>query len=153
MIFLDVQKAYDKAWLDGIWHALHRNGVMGKNLTMIKKLNSNLRARIHTRHGLTREIKNQRQHQTRRSPIASRKCNPNRPNSQKTKNNDIGLQTKQGTQLATEHPTMDGWRMPRSPWPDNPTGNDGHHKPRRKKVPYRIWGSKMQGSENRIRPS
>ena len=57
IIFLDVQKAYDKAWLDGILHALHRNGVKGKNLTMIKKLNSNLRARIHTRHGLTREIK------------------------------------------------------------------------------------------------
>ena len=57
IIFLDVQKAYDKAWLDGILHALHRNGVEGKHPTLIKKLNSNLRARIHTRHGLTREKK------------------------------------------------------------------------------------------------
>ena len=57
IIFLDVQKVYDKAWLDGILHARHSNGVKGKNLTLIKKLNSNLRARIHTRHGLTRDIK------------------------------------------------------------------------------------------------
>ena len=57
IIFLDVQEAYDKAWLDGILHALHRNGVEGKHPTLIKKLKSNLRARIHTRHGLTREIK------------------------------------------------------------------------------------------------
>ena len=30
MIFLDVQKAYDKAWLDAILYALHQNGVEGK---------------------------------------------------------------------------------------------------------------------------
>ena len=53
---LDVQKAYDKAWLDAIMYALHKNGVEGKNLRMIKKLNSNLTARIQTRYGLTRRI-------------------------------------------------------------------------------------------------
>ena len=37
IIFLDVQKAYDKAWLDAILYALHKNGVEGKNLRMIKK--------------------------------------------------------------------------------------------------------------------
>ena len=42
LIFLDVQKAYDKAWLDAIMYALLRNGVEGKNLRMIKKLNSTL---------------------------------------------------------------------------------------------------------------
>ena len=51
IIFLDVQKAYDKAWLDAI-HALHMN----KNLRMIKRINSNLTARIQTRYGLTRKI-------------------------------------------------------------------------------------------------
>ena len=56
MIFLDVQKAYDKAWLDAMLYALNTNGVGGKNLRMIKKLNSNLNARIHTRYGLTRKI-------------------------------------------------------------------------------------------------
>ena len=49
IIFLDVQKAYDKAWLDAIFY--------GKNLRMIKKLNSNLTARAQTRYGLTRRIK------------------------------------------------------------------------------------------------
>ena len=57
LVFLDVKKAYDKAWLDAILYALHKNGVTGKNLQMVKKLNSNLTAKIHTRHGLTREIR------------------------------------------------------------------------------------------------
>ena len=57
LVFLDVQKAYDKAWLDAILYVLHKNGVKGKNLQMVQKLNSNLSAKIHTRHGLTREIR------------------------------------------------------------------------------------------------
>ena len=57
IIFLDVQIAYDKAWLDAILYALHQNGVEVKNLRMIKNLNSNLTARIQTRYGLTRKIK------------------------------------------------------------------------------------------------
>ncbi len=56
IIFLDVQKAYDKAWLNGILYALNKNGVSGKNLEITRKLNSNLKAKIQTRHGLTGEI-------------------------------------------------------------------------------------------------
>ena len=56
IIFLDVQKAYDKAWLDAILYALHMNGVNDKNLRMIKRINSNLTARIQTKYGLTRKI-------------------------------------------------------------------------------------------------
>ena len=56
VVFLDVQKAYDKAWLDAILYVLNKNGVQGKNLNVIKKLNSNLTARIQTRYGLTKEI-------------------------------------------------------------------------------------------------
>ena len=57
IVFLDVQKAYDKAWLDAILYALKKNGVGAKNLKMVKKLNSDLTATIQTRYGLTREIK------------------------------------------------------------------------------------------------
>ena len=46
IIFLDVQKAYNKAWLDAILYALYQNGIEGKNLRTIKNLNSNLTARI-----------------------------------------------------------------------------------------------------------
>ena len=56
IIFLDVQKAYGKAWLDAILYALHINGVKDQNLRMIKRINSNLTARIRTRYGLTRKI-------------------------------------------------------------------------------------------------
>ena len=54
--FLDVTKAYDKAWLDGIMYAMGHNGVNGKNWKIIKKLNENLTATIQTDHGATREI-------------------------------------------------------------------------------------------------
>ena len=57
IIFLDVQKAYDKAWLGAIIYTLHKNGIEGKNLRMVKKLNSNLTAKIQTQYGLTRKIK------------------------------------------------------------------------------------------------
>ncbi len=56
IIFLDVQKAYDKAWLDAILYVLEKNGIKGKNLKILKELNTNLKARIMTKHGLTREI-------------------------------------------------------------------------------------------------
>ena len=57
IIFLDVQKAYDKAWLDAILYMLSKNGLKGKNLQLVKKMNSGLRAQIQTKYGLTREIK------------------------------------------------------------------------------------------------
>ena len=56
VVFLDVQKAYDKAWLDAILYTMHKNGLEGKNLEMMRKMNSNLKARIQTKYGLTEEI-------------------------------------------------------------------------------------------------
>ena len=55
-VFLDVKKAYDKAWLDAILYALHKNGVKGKNLQITKKMNLNLKAKVITKYGLTRTI-------------------------------------------------------------------------------------------------
>ena len=55
--FLDVTKAYDKAWLDAIMYTMGHNGVNGKNWKIIKKLNENLTATLQTNHGPTREIK------------------------------------------------------------------------------------------------
>ena len=57
IVFPNVHKAYDKAWLDAIIYTLHKNGIERKNLRMIKKLNSNLTAKIQTRYGLTRKIR------------------------------------------------------------------------------------------------
>ncbi len=56
IVFLDVQKAYDKAWLDAILYVLDKNGLKGKNWELVRKLNSNLKARVQTKHGLTREL-------------------------------------------------------------------------------------------------
>ena len=37
--FLDVTKAYDKAWLKAIVYALHKSGISGQLLRIAKKLN------------------------------------------------------------------------------------------------------------------
>ena len=130
IIFLDVHKAYDKAWLNAILYALNQNGVSGNNLTMIKKINTNLRARIHTKHGLTREIKIRDsiiqggvlsviEYATLIDEIAK-----------ELKKNNIGLKTKQGTQLNTLL------------WIDDVCLIHS------KKISHRIRSSKMQGCED-----
>ena len=55
--FLDVTKAYDKAWLKGIIYALHKSGIDGKLLRITKLMNENLTAKIETKYGATRRIK------------------------------------------------------------------------------------------------
>ena len=56
LVFLDVTKAYDKAWYKAIMYALDSNGVKGKDSTITKKLNDNLTASIKTQHGHSRQI-------------------------------------------------------------------------------------------------
>ena len=56
LTFLDVTKAYDKAWLDGLLHNIYNRGVQGPTWNMIRKFNQNLRAVIKTRYGMTRPI-------------------------------------------------------------------------------------------------
>ena len=55
--FLDVQKAYDKAWLDAILYVLNKHGLENRLWLIVKNLNENLSATIKTCHGPTREIK------------------------------------------------------------------------------------------------
>ena len=54
--FLDVTKAYDKAWLNAIMYTVHNNGLEEKNWKIVKELNSNLTAKVRTKYGLTRTI-------------------------------------------------------------------------------------------------
>ena len=56
IIFLDVTKAYDKAWIDALLYVANKNGVKSKIWNVIKKLNENLTADIKTKYGLTRTI-------------------------------------------------------------------------------------------------
>lgn len=55
--FLDVTKAYDKAWITGIMHILHENGLNDAHWETVLKLNENLTAELRTKHGNTRKIK------------------------------------------------------------------------------------------------
>ena len=54
--FLDVTKAYDKAWLDGLLYNMYNRGVQGATWNMIRKLNQNLKAEVKTKHGNSRSI-------------------------------------------------------------------------------------------------
>ena len=54
--FLDVTKAYDKAWLKAIVYALHKSEISGQLLRIANKLNENLTATIETKYGDTRTI-------------------------------------------------------------------------------------------------
>ena len=55
--FLDVTKAYDKAWADGIMYVLEKRGINNKLWSTIKALNDDLNAIVETKHGNTRPIK------------------------------------------------------------------------------------------------
>ena len=57
MVFLDVTKAYDKAWLDAIMYVMHKEGLNTPEWDIIRKMNQNLTAKIQTQYGQTREIK------------------------------------------------------------------------------------------------
>ena len=56
LTYLDVTKAYDKAWLDAILYVLHEQGVKSKLWKLVKDLNTNLKTTIQTKHGPTRKI-------------------------------------------------------------------------------------------------
>ena len=55
--FLDVTKAYDKAWLDAIMYVMHKSGLRDSLWQVVKNLNENLTAQLQTKYGLTRDIK------------------------------------------------------------------------------------------------
>ena len=57
IVYLDVTKAYDKAWADAIMYVMHKQGLKSKLWLTIKSMNENLTARINTKYGLTRKIK------------------------------------------------------------------------------------------------
>ena len=55
--FLDVTKAYDKAWIEAIMNVLYKQGIKDSTWLICKEINKNLTARIMTQYGRTREIK------------------------------------------------------------------------------------------------
>lgn len=55
--FLDVTKAYDKAWNKAIMHVMYKQGLQEKIWLIVNQLNQNLTANIQTKYGPTREIK------------------------------------------------------------------------------------------------
>ena len=57
MVYLDVTKAYDKAWLDALLYVLNKRGIETENWQITNDINTNLTATIKTKYGNTREIK------------------------------------------------------------------------------------------------
>ena len=57
LVYLDVTKAYDKAWSEAIMYVMHKEGLTSKIWQTVKDMNENLTATIRTNHGPTRPIK------------------------------------------------------------------------------------------------
>ena len=56
IVFLDVTKAYDKAWIDAIMYIMNKEGTPIELWKIIKEMNKKLTATIKTKHGNTRKI-------------------------------------------------------------------------------------------------
>ena len=56
MVFLDVTKVYDNAWLNAIMYVMHKEGLNTPEWNIVKKLNENLKAKIQTKYGETTAI-------------------------------------------------------------------------------------------------
>jgi hypothetical protein len=56
IVFLDVTKAYDKAWLDALLYVLNKRGINTQEWQVISDMNRNLTAKVKTKHGNTRYI-------------------------------------------------------------------------------------------------
>ena len=54
--FLDLRKAYDCVWRDGLWWKLHEHGVRGKLWRMLRALYSSVEARVRTNDTLSPPI-------------------------------------------------------------------------------------------------
>ena len=54
--FLDVTKAYDKAWIEAIMYIMHKRGINGALWEATEILNKDLNAKIRTKYGNTRTI-------------------------------------------------------------------------------------------------
>ena len=53
LTYLDVQKAYDKAWNDGIMYAMYTNGLKSRLWKMVQLLTKTYTAQVKTKFGLT----------------------------------------------------------------------------------------------------
>ncbi len=56
VVFLDVTKAYDKAWGKAILYSMNKSGIEGQNWKIAKELNEKITAKVKTKHGQTRSI-------------------------------------------------------------------------------------------------
>ena len=57
IVFLDVEKAFDKAWFDGILHLLMERGLDTNNTAYLKQMNKDYTVKIKTPHGYTEPVK------------------------------------------------------------------------------------------------
>ena len=74
IVFLDVTKAYDKAWLDAIMYVMHQEGLDTPEWDMIKRTKREPDGHILTNHGYTREIKIRDSTRQGRSAISNSVC-------------------------------------------------------------------------------
>ena len=123
IIFLDVQKAYDKAWLYTILYTLHKNGIEGKNIRMAKKT------------------------ELQPNNLTNRICRPDRWNIQRTKRKGTRPENKWKNNYRLT--PMDGRCVSDPPWHRNLTNYARCNQPRGAQIPHTVWSSEMQSNTKR----
>ena len=74
--FLDVTKAYDKAWLNAIMYTVHKNRLEGKNWKIVKELKQQSNSKSKNKVWNNQNNTDQGQYTTGRCIISDRVCQP-----------------------------------------------------------------------------
>ena len=79
IVFIDLENAFDKTWVQGVFLNLWNRGIKDKIWRIMLKLKQNRKTTILTKFGETKEI-DSRWHRPRRSSFMSRVFSPSRRN-------------------------------------------------------------------------
>ena len=90
--FLDVTKAYDKAWIDAILYVMYKRGITSKLWKTIKKTEWKPHSNHQHKARANKKNRNQRQHPTRRCAISTTICAPHRWISKEVQEKDLGIE-------------------------------------------------------------
>ena len=148
--FLDVTKAYDKAWIDAIMYVMNKRGINSQIWAIIKKLNENLTATIQTKFGPTRKIHIKdsiRQGGGGGVPVRAAICPAYGWNQQGNTRNQPRNQNPQHKHQGSM-PPMDGRRPHPRNKSERKTNPTRHNQQNGRKIPYKIWKGKKPNNHH-----
>ena len=140
MAFLDVTKAYDKAWSEAIMYVMHKQVIKDKHWRMIKKLNENLTAEITTKYGETAKDKEV-------LSVLDYGVGIQIEINKDIQNEPVGIEIEENNTRISCLLWVDDVVLIKIP--GRTTKNAGHNKPNYQEIPHRIQKNQKQHNEKR----